>query len=297
MQRPMRSMLYVPGNNPGMIQQCAFYGADSILLDIEDAIAVSEKDSARNLVSHALKSLDFGDVYMTVRINGADTEFFEKDLEKIVPSRPDAIRLPKTQSPEDVKHADEIITRLEKENGIEEGSISIHAMLETAKGIVRAYEIATSSPRIEALTLGGHDLAADIGLTRTKEGMEILYARSAVVMAAKASGVMVFDTVYIDINDLEGLLRESQLIVELGFTGKAAIHPSQIPVIHEAFKPDERELKKAIRVVRAAREAEEKGIGVYTVDGRMVDGPIVTQARRIVGLARISCMDVEGVDE
>lgn len=289
-------MLYIPGNNPGMIQQCSFYGADSILLDMEDAIALSEKDAARNLVSHALRSLDFSDVYMTVRINGADTEFFEKDLEKIVPSKPDAIRLPKTQGMEDVKHADELITLLERENGILEGTISLHAMLETAKGIVNAFSIATASPRVRALTLGGQDLAADMGIRRTKEGTEILYARSAVVMAAKAAGIMAFDTVYIDISDLEGLLQESIMVAGLGFTGKAAIHPSQVPVIHQAYRPDEKDLRKAIRVVRAAREAESKGIGVYTVDGRMVDGPVVTQAHRVVELARISGMDVEGAD-
>ncbi len=295
--KAVRSMLYIPGNNPGMIQRCSYFGADSVLLDIEDAVAISEKDAARNLVAHALATLDFGDVYMTVRINGADTRFFEKDLETIIPSRPDAVRLPKTQQANDVKHIDEIITRLEKTHNIEHGTIAIHAMLETAKGIVNAVEIANASPRVKALTLGGQDLAADIGVRRTKEGTEILYARSTVVMAAKAAGIGAFDTVYTDINDSGGLLDESRFIVNLGFTGKAAIHPSQIPVIHEAFRPAEKDVVKALRVVYAAREADQKGIGVYTVDGKMVDGPVVRQSEKVVELAKLAGMEIEGIDD
>lgn len=297
MTKAVRSMLYIPGNNPGMIQRCSYFGADSVLLDIEDAVAISEKDAARNLVAHALATLDFGDVYMTVRINGADTRFFEKDLETIIPSRPDAVRLPKTQQANDVKHIDEIITRLEKTHNIEHGTIAIHAMLETAKGIVNAVEIANASPRVKALTLGGQDLAADIGVRRTKEGTEILYARSTVVMAAKAAGIGAFDTVYTDINDSGGLLDESRFIVNLGFTGKAAIHPSQIPVIHEAFRPAEKDVIKALRVVYAAREADKKGIGVYTVDGKMVDGPVVRQSEKVVELAKLAGMEIEGIDD
>ena|SRR6056297_206604 len=295
--KAVRSMLYIPGNNPGMIQRCSYFGADSVLLDIEDAVAISEKDSARNLVAHALATLDFGDVYMTVRINGADTRFFEKDLEAIIPSRPDAVRLPKTQQANDVKHIDEMITKLEKTHNIEHGTIAIHAMLETAKGIVNAVEIANSSPRVKALTLGGQDLAADIGVRRTKEGTEILYARSTVVMAAKAAGIGAFDTVFTDINDSGGLLDESRFIVNLGFTGKAAIHPSQIPVIHEAFRPAEKDVIKALRIVYAAREADQKGIGVYTVDGKMVDGPVVRQSEKVVELAKLAGMEIEGIDD
>jgi len=295
--KAVRSMLYIPGNNPGMIQRCSYFGADSVLLDIEDAVAISEKDSARNLVAHALATLDFGDVYMTVRINGADTRFFEKDLEAIIPSRPDAVRLPKTQQANDVRHIDEMITKLEKTHNIEHGTIAIHAMLETAKGIVNAVEIANSSPRVKALTLGGQDLAADIGVRRTKEGTEILYARSTVVMAAKAAGIGAFDTVFTDINDSGGLLDESRFIVNLGFTGKAAIHPSQIPVIHEAFRPAEKDVIKALRIVYAAREADQKGIGVYTVDGKMVDGPVVRQSEKVVELAKLAGMEIEGIDD
>ena len=291
--RPRRSLLYIPGNNPGMIQNCAIYGSDGVLLDLEDSISITEKDAARKLVKHALKTLDFGSVERVVRINGRDTPFFERDLGEIIPARPDAVRIPKIDSPDDVRAADDIITRLEEENGMERGSVRIHAMLETARAIVNASAIASSSPRILGLTIGGQDLAADLGIKITREGLEMLYARSAVVLAAKAAGLLAFDTVYTDIDDLEGLREQAAMSVALGFSGKAAIHPSQIAVIHEAFRPDEKDVRKAERIVRGAREAEERGLGVVAVDGRMVDAPVVAQAQRTLELARLAGMEVE----
>jgi len=291
--RPRRSLLYIPGNNPGMIQNCAIYGSDGGLLDLEDSISITEKDAARKLVKHALRTLNFGTVERVVRINGRDTPFFERDLGEIIPARPDAVRIPKIDSPDDVRAADDIITRLEEENGMERGSVRIHAMLETARAIVNASAIASSSPRILGLTIGGQDLAADLGIKITREGLEMLYARSAVVLAAKAAGLLAFDTVYTDIEDLEGLREQAAMSVALGFSGKAAIHPSQIAVIHEAFRPDEKDVRKAERIVRGAREAEERGLGVVAVDGRMVDAPVVAQAQRTLELARLAGMEVE----
>ncbi len=291
--RPRRSLLYIPGNNPGMIQNCAIYGSDGVLLDLEDSISVTEKDAARKLVKHALRTLNFGTVERVVRINGRDTPFFERDLGEIIPARPDAVRIPKIDSPDDVRAADDIITRLEEENGMERGSVRIHAMLETARAIVNASAIASSSPRILGLTIGGQDLAADLGIKITREGLEMLYARSAVVLAAKAAGLLAFDTVYTDIEDLEGLREQAAMSVALGFSGKAAIHPSQIAVIHEAFRPDEKDVRKAERIVRGAREAEERGLGVVAVDGRMVDAPVVAQAQRTLELARLAGMEVD----
>jgi len=291
--RPRRSLLYIPGNNPGMIQNCAIYGSDGVLLDLEDSISVTEKDAARKLVKHALRTLNFGTVERVVRINGRDTPFFERDLGEIILARPDAVRIPKIDSPDDVRAADDIITRLEEENGMERGSVRIHAMLETARAIVNASAIASSSPRILGLTIGGQDLAADLGIKITREGLEMLYARSAVVLAAKAAGLLAFDTVYTDIDDLEGLREQAAMSVALGFSGKAAIHPSQIAVIHEAFRPDEKDVRKAERIVRGAREAEERGLGVVAVDGRMVDAPVVAQAQRTLELARLAGMEVD----
>ena len=293
LNRPRRSLLYIPGNNPGMIQNCAIYGSDGVLLDLEDSISMSEKDSARKLVRHALSSLDFGPVERVVRINGADTPYFRADLEEIVPAGPDAVRIPKIESPSDILEADEIITRLEHKHGIEPGFVRIHAMLETARAIIEAPAIGASSPRIIGLTIGGQDLAADLGIRTTREGLELLYARSAVVLAAKANGLLAFDTVYTDINDLEGLREQAAVAVSLGFTGKAAIHPSQIPIIHEAYAPEEREVRRAARIVRGAREAAERGLGVAAVDGRMVDAPVVAQAIKTLELARLAGMEVD----
>ncbi|MDD4837532.1 MAG: CoA ester lyase, partial [Dethiosulfovibrio sp.] len=171
-------------------------------------------------------------------------------------------------------------------------SIELHAMLETALSLMNAYDIAKSSPRVTALTLGGQDLAADLGISRSREGIELLYARSHVVLAAKAAGKEALDTVFTDVEDLEGLNADCKLAVQLGFSGKAAIHPSQIGPIHDAYRPDDRSLKKALKVVKAAEEAEKRGLGVIAVDGKMVDGPVVSQARRTIELAVISGMEV-----
>lgn len=285
--RPRRSMLYMPGNNPNMLQHCACLGADGVLLDLEDAVAESCKDDARRLVSWLLRDMDFGDVMKTVRVNALDTQWCVRDLEEIVPCHPDAIRLPKCQGPEEIVEADRLITELERSHGIETGSVELHAMLETAGGVQMARDIARASSRVTALTLGGHDLAADMGIRRTKKGTEILYARSQVVLAAKAEGIDAYDTVFTDINDPEGLLAETIAVCELGFTGKAAIHPSQVQTIHRGFCPDESDIDHALRVVEATREAKANGIGAYKVDGKMVDGPIVRQALHLLGQAGI----------
>jgi citrate lyase subunit beta/citryl-CoA lyase len=275
-----------------MLQNCSIYGSDGVLLDLEDAISISEKDSARKLVKHALLSLDFGEVERVVRVNGRDTPFFEADLAEIIPAAPDAIRLPKVDSADDVIEADRIITRIETERGLEPGSIGIQAMLETARAIVNVNSIAAASPRLVGLTLGGQDLAADLGIKATKAGLELLYAKSAVVIAARAFGLEAFDTVYTDVADLEGLAEAAAISVSLGFSGKAAIHPSQIPVIHAAFAPTEKEVAKAARIIDAAKDAMAKGLGVIAVDGRMVDAPVVAQAARTLELAVLAGMEV-----
>lgn len=280
-------MLYIPGDAPGMIQNACVFGSDSILLDLEDAIAPSEKDAARKLVRSFLDEFDFGELIVTVRINAADTVYFKKDLEEIVPADPDAIRLPKCDSAEDVRKADALITEIEKKNGMTPGGVKIHAMLETALGIENAFEVAKASPRVSAITLGGQDLTADLGVQKTRGGHELFYSRGRVVVGARAAGVMAFDTVWTDMNDPEGLYNEAKQIVELGFTGKAAIHPSQVDVIHKAYRPDYREYVRAKRILEAAALAEKEGKGVIAVDGKMVDGPIVARAARLVAIASL----------
>lgn len=289
---PLRSLLYVPGNSPSMVQNCMVLGADAVILDLEDAVALTEKDAARSLVRHALETLDFMGTTVFVRVNGADTPFFEEDIRAIVPARPDGIRLPKTDGADDVLRADALMTRIEREAGLPEGSVVIQAMVETARSLLHAYDVASASPRVSGISIGGQDFAADLGIRRTRDGGELLYARAAIVTAAKAAGVDAFDTVFTNVNDCDGLFADAAAAANMGFSGKAAIHPSQVAVIHRAFRPEEKEVRKASRVVRAAREAEERGVGVIAVDGRMVDAPVVAQARRTIELARIAGMEV-----
>ena len=280
-------MLYIPGDSPRMIQHAPVFGADSILLDLEDAVALTEKDAARKMVACYLKNYDFKSLIVTVRVNGSDTEYFDDDLKEIIPCVPDAVRIPKCNSPEDIMLADKKIEEIEKANSIPVGKVRIHAMIETALGVENSFLIASACPRVQAITLGGQDLTADMGVQKTKEGWELFYARSRVVVAARAARVDVYDTVWADIDDKEGLMKECLQIVNLGFTGKAAIHPDQIETIHRAFMPTEKEFRKALRVMEAAENAKKEGKGVISVDGKMVDAPVVARASRLLELAEL----------
>jgi citrate lyase subunit beta/citryl-CoA lyase len=280
-------MLYIPGDSPGMIQNAEVFGADSILLDLEDSITESGKDSARKMVGAFLADFDFGHLFVTVRVNAPDTPYFEKDLRAIIPYRPGAVRIPKCGKPADVIEAASLITKIEWGNGIQRGSVRIHAMIETALGVENAYAIARATRRISALTLGGQDLTADMFARKTRGGRELFYARSRVVTAARAAKIMAFDTVWTDIDDPEGLFAETREIVDLGFDGKAVIHPSQIEIIHKAFRPDASDVIKAKRIVEAAEKARHEGKGVISVDGRMVDAPVAARAERIVEMASL----------
>ncbi len=286
-KHPCRSMLYIPGDSPGMLQHAPVFGADSVLLDLEDAVAPTEKDSARRLVSAFLKDFDFGRLVVTVRVNPAASPHFERDLRAVVPHAPHAVRLPKCEQPADIQKADALVTTIEREAGLPAGTVRLHAMLETALGIENAHAVAAASPRVAALTLGGQDLMADMGAQKSRAGRALLYARGRVVTAARAAGIDAFDTVWTDTTDDEGLFEECQLIVELGFSGKAAIHPAQIETIHRAFRPGEKELARSRKIVSAAREAAARGKGVVSVDGRMVDAPVVARAAHVVAMAAL----------
>jgi citrate lyase subunit beta / citryl-CoA lyase len=280
-----RTMLYIPGNNPNMMQNGGVYGADGVMLDLEDAVAISRKEDARVLVRNMLQSMNFYKAEITVRINGLQTEFAQADLEAIVPVKPDAIRIPKVETPEDIKKADELISKIEKENKIKIGTTKIHAMLETALGVENAFQIAKASPRVEVITIGGQDLTADMGVKKTLGGAEIAYARQRIVMAAKAAKIAALDTIFADVNDEEGLIRETELIKELGFDGKAVINPRQIGAVHKVFSPKPEEVEKATRIVSAFRKAQKDGVGVFAIDGKMIDAPVVARAERVLDLA------------
>lgn len=268
-----------------MIADCMIYGSDTILLDLEDSVSVFEKDAARFLVKYALRYLDFSNTEVAVRINGMDTPYWKEDLEKIIPEKPDMIRLPKAETAEQIKKLDEEITRIEKKSGIKEGHTRIMVSIESAKGLKNAYEIATASPRMVAIAIGGEDFTADLGVKRTREGNELLVARGELVLAAKAAKVDVIDSVFTDVDDEEGLRIETEKAKAMGFTGKSVINPRQIPIVHDVFKPTEEEIKEAIKITRAIEEAYEKGSGVISLNGKMIDKPIVEKAQRVLELA------------
>lgn len=285
MGRLRRSMLYVPGNNPGMIRDAQIYGSDSIMFDLEDSVSLNEKDAARNLVYEALKTSDFGKTEVLVRVNGLNTPFGRDDFETIVRAKPDAIRLPKTETAEDVYEADDVIMQIEKQIGMEHGTIKLMAAVESALGVINAYKIATASSRLIGIAIGAEDFVTDLKTTRSKEGVELLTARSQIVFAARAAGIDALDTVFSDANDEEGFIREANLIKQLGFDGKSLINPRQINILHQIYTPTEKEIKNSIQIIEAAREAETRGLGVVSLNGKMVDKPIINRAYRVLELA------------
>ena len=284
-RRLRRTSLYIPGTNPGMLANAEVYGADSVILDLEDGVPVSEKDAARILVRNALQHIPYRRAEVTVRVNALSTPFGRDDFREIIPLAPDAVRLPKCESADDVREADAMMTEIELENGIEPGTVGIIAITESARGGRNLSEIAAESPRLIALNYGAEDYTADIGAVRTKEGRELDDIRAKVIVAARIAGVQALDSVFGDVNDLDGLYAEALRVRLLGFDGKSVIHPRQISVVHRAFTPSEQEIVFARRVMAAFREASSRGAGVIALDGRMIDAPVVARAEKILALA------------
>lgn len=275
--RLRRTMLFIPGNDPGMLRDCGIYGADSIMLDLEDSVSLTEKDAARFLVRSALQTMDYGETEVLVRINALEDGGLE-DLRAIVPLGKALIRLPKTETAEDVLRCEQEIARLETQHGLEPGSTGMMAAIESAKGILNAYEIAVSSPRLVGIALGAEDYVTDLKTTRSLEGTELFFGRSVVLHAARAAGIAAIDCVYSNVDDEDGLVRQAKLIHALGFDGKSVIHPRQIEPIHRVFTPTQKDIDKAVAVIRALQEARQKGSGVISLNGKMVDRPIVLRA-------------------
>lgn len=281
-----RSMLFLPGNAPKMIINGNYLGSDAVIFDLEDAVAPGEKDAARILVRNVLSALEFDRVETIVRINSIDTPFWQKDLQAIVPQKPNMIMLPKTGTAQDVEVVDAYLTALEKELGMEVGGILLMPLIETALGIENAYLIASARKRVTALFLGAEDLTADLRCRRTKEGREIDYARSRMVNAARAAGVDVYDTPFTDVNDDEGILADAQYAKSLGFTGKAAISPRHITAINKVFSPSKEDILYAYEVMAAIEEAKAQGKGAIALRGKMIDAPIVARAEQTLAAAR-----------
>lgn len=288
-----RTMMYVTGNNPANIMDAHLYGSDSIMFDLEDSVSIKEKDSARLLVYNALKTIDFRGVETVVRINGLDTPFGRADLEAMVRARPDIIRLPKAEKAEDVIEVENIISKIEEEIGLEVGTTKMMAAIESPLGVINAYAIAKASNRLVAIAIGAEDFVTNMKTTRSPGGIELLAARSQLILAARAAGIYALDTVYSDINNDEGFIEEVKLIKQLGFDGKSVIHPSQIGLAHKIYAPTDKEIKNALRVVDAINDAEKKGSGVIALDGKMIDGPVVDRAYRVLELAKATGIYME----
>jgi len=278
-----RSMLFIPGNHPAMLQNGGVFGADSVILDLEDAVAPTEKDAARFLIASALRTVDYGESEKVIRINPLDT-FAAADIKAIVPCCPDAILVPKVESSEDIHTVVSMIAAAEVPG---QTPVKIIALLETPKGIMEAYQIAKADPRVVALALGAEDYTASLGAARTKAGTEIFTARTLIVNAAAAADVQSIDTPYTDANDDEGLQVDTELAKHLGFKGKLSINPRQVDLIHGVFNPTMSEIDWAEQVIFAINKAQSEGSGVASLNGKMVDLPVVNRAQRILKLAQL----------
>ena len=281
----LRSMLFLPGNNPNMLINGNCLGADAVIFDLEDAVSPAEKDAARILVRNTMRYMDFGSCGRIVRINSIDTPYWRKDLDQILPYKPDLILLPKTSCASDVLEADAYMTELEAKLGFEAGTVGLMPLIETAMGVENSFSIASSTKRVKALFLGAEDLTADLRCKRTKEGREIEYARTRLVVAARAANIDVFDTPFTDVNDDEGIVVDAELAKALGFSGKASISPRHVEVINRVFSPTMAEIDYAYEVLEAIRIAKEQGKGAIALRGKMIDAPIVARAERTISMA------------
>lgn len=286
MDRLRRTMMFLPGSNPAMVKEAYIYGADSIMFDLEDAVALTEKDTARFLVYNALKTIDYGNTETVVRVNPLDTPYGKEDIRAVVTAGVDVVRLPKTDSAQDIIDVEKVIEETERSCGREVGSTKMMAAIETPIGVLNAWDIARASKRLIAIALGAEDYVTNMKTKRYPDGLELLGARSAIIIAARAAGIYAIDTVYSNVDDEEGFRREIELIKQLGFDGKSVINPRQIAAVHEAYTPTNEEIEKSRGLINAAKEAEKLGLGVINYKGKMVDRPIIDRAERIITLAK-----------
>lgn len=286
MERLRRTMMFVPASNAGMLRDAYIYGADSIMFDLEDSISLKEKDTSRFLLYQAMKTIDYGNVETVVRINSLDMGGRD-DVHAMVRAGINVVRLPKTETAQDVLDTEAVIEQAERQCGREVGSTKMMAAIEGPIGVLNALSIAMSSKRLIGIALGAEDYVTSMKTRRYAErsSEEIFFARSMVVHAARAAGIAAIDTVFSDVNDSETLKRETELIRQLGFDGKSVINPRQIAIVNAVFAPNEKEVRNAQEIMHAIDEAEAKGSGVIALNGKMIDKPIVERAVRTLLLA------------
>ena len=284
--RARRTLLYMPGDDESKIKKAIELGVDSIVLDLENSVSAPFKDKARETVAKALTELDFSGSERLVRINTLSSGLAEKDLEMILPSRPDGILLSKTKTAEDVQKLSKILADFEKNQGLETNTILILAIVESALGIINLKEIAQSDPRLDALVFGGEDLATDINAVRTKDGWELFYARSALVLHAGAFKLQAIDMVSTDFSDTHALEEEVLQSLRMGFSGKQIIHPNQVEPVQRVFTPDDDEIAYASKLIEKYEENEKNGQATFALDGVMVDLPVIIRAQRLLKRAK-----------
>jgi len=283
--RMRRSRLYLPGNEPKFYPNAGLHAPDGIILDLEDSVAPAEKDSAQLIVRNALRAVDFYGSERMVRINQLPRGLI--DLKYIIPHNVNVILIPKCESAEQVIAVDEEVKMIKADAGIT-AAVYYMPIIESALGVVKSFEIASACENICALAVGLEDYTADLGVERTNEGKESVYARCAVINSAKAAGIQAIDTVFSDVSDMEALRASVLEAKSLGFEGKGCIHPRQIKVVHESFAPTEKEIDKAKKIVTAFEEAEKKGIGVVSLGSKMIDAPVVKRAHNTIKLALLN---------
>lgn len=283
--RLRRSRLYLPGDQPKLFINAGLHGPDAVILDLEDSVHPDDKDGARLIVRNALGALDFMGAERMVRINQGALGM--EDLDEVVPAGPDLILIPKVETAEEVQAVYDRVQHLRLQYGLDD-PVWLMPIIESALGVENAFAIASSAESLVALTIGLEDYTADLGVPRTSEGAETLYARARLVNAAHAAGVQAIDSVFSDVGDMDALLAWARSARGLGFEGMGCIHPRQIGPIHEGFSPTDKELEKALRIVEAFEDASAKGLGVVSLGSKMIDPPVVLRAQRIVEQARAS---------
>ena len=290
--RLRRTMMFLNCQKPGLIKDPYIYGADSIMLDLEDAVAENQKDAARYSLFHALREIDYRGVERVVRINGLDTPHWREDIRVCVAGGADTIRIAKTERAQDVRVVEEAVTAAEEEFGAPVGRTLLMAAIESTRGVLNALEICRSSGRLFGIALSGGDFTKDLQTSITGTGVELAGARQLMILAARAAKIQCFDTVYTNLDDMEGFRKDVETIHMMGFDGKSIINPKQIAIVNEIFTPSEKEIIYAQKLIRAIDEQEEQGIGVFTVDGKMVDIAFYDGAVRTLNLARAAGVPV-----
>lgn len=291
--RLRRTMMFLNAQKPGLMKDAYIYGCDSIMLDLEDAVAENQKDAARFSLYHALKTIDYGGTEVIVRINGLDTPHWQEDVRVCVAGGADGIRIAKCERAQDVHTVESAVEAAEREFGVEMGRTLLMAALESPRGILNAYEICSVSDRMFGVAISGGDFRKCMQTTPQHDGIDMLAARGQMLLAARAAGIQCFDTVFTNLDDQAGFEAEVRQIRAMGFDGKSLINPKQIRFVHAVFTPTEKEVIQAEKIVRAIRENAERGLGVFTVDGKMIDIAFLPGAERTLRLAR-ACGMYEG---